>query len=61
MKTICTEILKSIAGLLHVNRTVPMYAGGTRIHVFTVTQSFRKGATFQDVVSSGCLKKKAEM
>lgn len=24
-------------------------------------QSFRKGASFQDVVSSGCLKQKADM
>jgi len=46
MKTVCTEILNSIEGLLHVNKTVPMDTGETCILVFTVTQSFRKGATF---------------
>lgn len=61
MKTVCTEILNSTEGLLHVNRTVPIYTEGTCTHVFTVTQSFRKGATFRGIVSSGCLKKKAEM
>ena len=61
MKTVCTEILNSIEGLLHVNKTVPMDTGETCILVFTVTQSFRKGATFWGIVSAGCLKKKAEM
>lgn len=38
MKTVCTEIVNSIEGLLHINRAVPMYAGGTCIPVFRVMQ-----------------------
>lgn len=57
IKTVCAEILSSIEGHLHVNRTV-VHTGGTCIHVFTVKQCFRKGVAFKGVDSSGCLQEK---
>lgn len=39
MKTVCAKTMNSIEGLLHINRAVPIHAGGICIPVFRVMQS----------------------